>query len=138
MTDIRKIAQYQINWQDEVNSAALYRALFEIEQLLPLKEVYRRLAEAEERHSCFWEAKLRATKHTVPAFKLHWRTRTLIFWPAASGHSLSFPMLPRWSRSTATTMSMQPEARPVACPSKNSRTPACSRCHQRFQSRVGR
>jgi VIT1/CCC1 family predicted Fe2+/Mn2+ transporter len=53
MTESSKLTQYETNWQDELNGTALYRALSEIEQRLPLKEVNRRLAEAEERHSCF-------------------------------------------------------------------------------------
>src|SRR4029077_7615376 len=56
MTDINKMAQYVANWQDERNGAALYRAISEAEKNSQLKSVYQRLAEAEERHSCFWEA----------------------------------------------------------------------------------
>jgi len=54
MTDTNKTAQYVTNWQDERNSAALYRAIAEVEQNPQLKRVYQRLGEAEERHSCFW------------------------------------------------------------------------------------
>ena len=43
-----------------------------------LAEVYNRMAEAEERHSCFWEAKLRAAKAPIPAYRPDWRTRVLV------------------------------------------------------------
>ena len=116
MTDISKVAQYQTNWQGEVNSAALYRALSEIEQRLPLKEVYRRLAAAEERHSCFWEAKLRATKHAVPAFKLHWRTRTLIFLARRFGPQFVLPNIASMEQIDSHHYDMQPEAQAGGLP----------------------
>src|SRR5713101_2443912 len=62
MNDTNKLAQYVANWQDERNGAALYRAISELEKNPQLKKVYQRLGEAEERHSCFWEAKLRAAR----------------------------------------------------------------------------
>ena len=73
MTDTNKLAQYVANWQDERNGAALYRALSELETNPQLKSVYHRLGEAEERHSCFWEAKLRTARHPLPPFRLNWQ-----------------------------------------------------------------
>ena len=69
MTDTNKMAQYVANWQDERNGAALYRAISEVEKNPQLKSVYQRLAEAEERHSCFWEAKLRAARQLASIFQ---------------------------------------------------------------------
>jgi VIT1/CCC1 family predicted Fe2+/Mn2+ transporter len=74
-----KISRYVTNWQDERNGAALYHAISNAEKDPQLKAVYRRMAEAEERHSNFWETKLKAANHPLPKFKLNWRTRTLIF-----------------------------------------------------------
>jgi hypothetical protein len=74
-----KTARYVANWQDERNSAALYRAIAEVERNPQLKSLYQRLGEAEERHSSFWEAKLRAAGQLLPPFRLNCRTRTLIF-----------------------------------------------------------
>jgi VIT1/CCC1 family predicted Fe2+/Mn2+ transporter len=65
MTDTNKRAQYVVNWQDERNGAALYRAISEVEKNPQLKSVYQRLPEAEERHSGFWEAKLRAAGQII-------------------------------------------------------------------------
>ena len=67
------LTRYLANWQDERNSAALYRAISGAEQNPQLKLVYRRLAEAEEGHSRFWEAKLRAAGRPLPRFRLNWR-----------------------------------------------------------------
>jgi VIT1/CCC1 family predicted Fe2+/Mn2+ transporter len=79
MEDQQNISRYVENWQDERNGAALYHAISNAERDPQLKQVFRRMAEAEERHSNFWEAKLKATQHPLPKFKLNWRTRTLIF-----------------------------------------------------------
>ena len=66
MTD-PQAAQYKANLQDERNSAALYRAIAEAETNPQLKGVYRRLGETEERHSYFWEVKLRAAGRPIRA-----------------------------------------------------------------------
>lgn len=42
------IARYRTNLQDEVNSAALYRTLADLEPQAHLAEVYRRLASGDE------------------------------------------------------------------------------------------
>ena len=60
MTSNKDIARYRENRQDEINSAALYRALAEIESQSQLAQIYLRLATVEERHAQFWERQLRA------------------------------------------------------------------------------
>ena len=54
------------NWQDEIDSVALYGALADLEDDPRLVDVYRRLAAAEGCHAGFWEDKLR-TWATSPA-----------------------------------------------------------------------
>lgn len=51
----RNSARYVANWQDEIDNAALYRAVAEAEPQPQLADVYRKLAETEETHACFWE-----------------------------------------------------------------------------------
>lgn len=53
MTDQRQIDRYLENWQDEVNSIYLYRALANAETQPTLAEVYRRLAQTEEEYAQF-------------------------------------------------------------------------------------
>src|SRR5690242_14428368 len=53
-------SRYLANWQDEVDSAALYQAIAAAESNPQLASVYRKLAAAEEQHAAFWEGKLRA------------------------------------------------------------------------------
>ena len=116
MTDAGKAAQYQANWQDELNGEALYRALSEIEQRSPLKELYRRLAEAEERHSSFWEDKIRDARQSVPVFKLNWRTRTLIFLARRLGPEFVLPNIASMERIDSHRYDLQPEARAGGLP----------------------
>ncbi len=69
------LARYRTNLQDEIDSAALYRTLSEVEAQPHLAEVYRRLAATEERHAGFWEQKLRAAGQPVPPARPGWRSR---------------------------------------------------------------
>jgi VIT1/CCC1 family predicted Fe2+/Mn2+ transporter len=116
MTDTKKVAQYVANWQDERNSAALYRAISEVEENLQLKGVYRRLGEAEERHSDFWEAKIRSAGYAPPTFNLHWRTRTLIFLARRFGPAFVLPNIEPLEQIDRHKYDGQPEARAGGLP----------------------
>ena len=116
MTDTNKLAQYVANWQDERNGAALYRALSELEPNPQLKSVYHRLGEAEERHSCFWEAKLRAARQSLPPFRLTWRTRTLILLARRWGPAFVLPNLEPLEQLDRHKYDRQPEAQAGGLP----------------------
>lgn len=116
MTDTNKMAQYVANWQDERNGAALYRAISELEKNQQLKRVYQRLGEAEERHSCFWEAKLRAARQPLPPFKLNWRTRTLIFLAQRFGPAFVLPNIEPLEEIDSHKYDLQPEAQAGGLP----------------------
>ncbi|MFN8451832.1 MAG: hypothetical protein U0521_25385 [Anaerolineae bacterium] len=58
--------RYHSSLQDEVDSAWIYRALADKEAQSALAEVYRRLADTEEKHAGFWEEKLRAAGQPIP------------------------------------------------------------------------
>src|SRR3989442_11660673 len=116
MTDTNKLAQYVANWQDERNGAALYRAISELEKNPQLKKVYQRLGEAEERHSCFWEAKLRATTQPLPPFRLNWRTRTLIFLAQRFGPAFVLPNIEPLEEIDSHKYDLQPEAQAGGLP----------------------
>lgn len=71
------VGRYHAYLRDERDSAALYTALAEAEQSPQLAAVYRVLAETEQRHAAFWEARLRQAGASVPAYSPGWRVRTL-------------------------------------------------------------
>jgi VIT1/CCC1 family predicted Fe2+/Mn2+ transporter len=116
MTDTNKMAQYVANWQDERNGAALYRAISELEKNPQLKSVYQRLGEAEERHSCFWEAKLRAAKQPLPPFRLNWRTHTLIFLARRFGSAFVLSNIEPLEQIDRHKYDLQPEAQAGGLP----------------------
>ena len=76
MSDIERFVE---NYNDELNSTELYNVLAKVEKQEKLAEVYRRLAVTEQKHADVWAKKIREAGGTVPAFKLTWRTRTLIW-----------------------------------------------------------
>jgi VIT1/CCC1 family predicted Fe2+/Mn2+ transporter len=61
----KDIRRWRRNYQDEVDTAAIYRVLAAIERESPLSKVYQRLAETEEQHARFWADKLRAAGKKV-------------------------------------------------------------------------
>src|SRR4029453_4115641 len=94
----------------------LYRAIAEVEQNPQLKSVYQRLGEAEERHSNFWEAKLRAAGQSLPPFRLNWRTRTLIFLARRFGPAFVLPNIEPLEQVDVHKYDLQPEARAGGLP----------------------
>ncbi len=111
-TEDKTNSRYLENWQDERNSAALYQALAEIEKNPQLKEIYRRMGQAEEKHSIFWEAKLRASNQTVPArHTLSWRTRVLILLAKSFGPKFVLPTISTMEQMDSHSYDIQTDAR---------------------------
>jgi vacuolar iron transporter family protein len=110
--------RYRANWQDEIDSAALYRALAELEQDERLAEVYRRLAATEERHAGVWEERLQASGAAVPARRPGWRTRLLIAVARRFGTQLVLPTLNDLERADSRGYDDQPESRGTAMPAE--------------------
>src|SRR5437870_4316832 len=77
MGDRGETARYLENWQDEVDSAAEYRAMAAGEPDPRLAKVYANLAAMEEAHIAFWEARLRTAGAPVPPRRPSWRSRVL-------------------------------------------------------------
>ena len=68
------IERFRENWQDEIDSAAEYRAMAESEPDQKISKVYSNLAKMEEAHIAFWEEKLRSAGES-------WRTPALMAQP---------------------------------------------------------
>jgi VIT1/CCC1 family predicted Fe2+/Mn2+ transporter len=93
MTDPAAARRYRANFQDEIDSAALYRAIADTEKDPRIADVYRRLAATEDRHAAFWEERLRAAGASVPPRRAGWRTRALARLAARFGPQLVLPTL---------------------------------------------
>lgn len=111
-------ARYRTNWQDEIESAALYAALAEVEQQPRLAEVYRRLAAVEEAHAKFWEDQLAAAGQPVPPRRLGWRTRTMIWLARRFGPAFILPAIGEQERGDSRGYAAQPESRATAMPAQ--------------------
>lgn len=108
--------RYRTNWQDEIESAALYSALAEREPNPALANVYRRLAATESEHARFWETQLVATGQAVPPRQLGWRTRTLIWLARRFGPAFVLPTIGGLERMDSRGYQAQPESRATAMP----------------------
>jgi VIT1/CCC1 family predicted Fe2+/Mn2+ transporter len=77
MAQLTDVDRYRENWQDEVDSAAEYRAMAEGEPDPKIAKVYSNLASMEEAHIAFWEEKLRSAGARVGERRPSWRSRVL-------------------------------------------------------------
>jgi VIT1/CCC1 family predicted Fe2+/Mn2+ transporter len=89
------------NWQDELESALIYRAMAAAEPRAPLAVLYNKLAETEETHARFWASKHANTAHPVPPFRPRWRARALIALVKRLGPDLIVPILVSEERADA-------------------------------------
>lgn len=85
--------RWRRSWEDERNSAAIYRAVADIEANPKLAEVYRRLAAVEESHAEAWQEKLESAGCAPPPFRPALRTRILIRLAHRFGPELILPAL---------------------------------------------
>jgi VIT1/CCC1 family predicted Fe2+/Mn2+ transporter len=81
------------HWQDEADAAYLYRVLAEAESDPKKKDVYRRLAEVEDRHLEIWAALLAQNGQSPGRHRPTARTRLLAFLGRRLGPSFLLPML---------------------------------------------
>jgi VIT1/CCC1 family predicted Fe2+/Mn2+ transporter/rubrerythrin len=103
------VQEMQKNLEDELNSAALYLALSEMEKNPKLAEVYRRLSTVEQSHADTWSKKLKAAGFTPPSFIPAWRTRTLIWLAKRLGPAAVLPSLAATETSKSQDYSTQPQ-----------------------------
>ncbi len=71
------VERYRENWQDEVDSAAEYRAMAGSEPDPKIAKVYSNLARMEEAHIAFWEERLRSAGAKVGERRPSWRSRVV-------------------------------------------------------------
>lgn len=122
--------RYQNNLQAEIDGAALYRALAEIEGGSELATVYSRMADAEERHAEIWRAKLREAGGAEHPVQPGWRTRTLIALARRFGPSLILSTVTQREQADSARYRDQPEAR-------DARMDADERSHARLFRAIG-
>ncbi len=117
--------RYLENWQDEIESAFLYRALAKAEPQPALAEVYRRLAATEETHAQFWQEKLLQTGFPIPRPKIGWRTRVLAWLAKQFGPQFVLPTINAMEQVDSHSYDTQPDAH-------NTQLPVDERSHARL------
>jgi VIT1/CCC1 family predicted Fe2+/Mn2+ transporter len=71
------LARFRANRQNEVDSAAQYRAMAAAEPDAAIARIYGELADVEEKHAGFWETKLRERGVDPGPRRASWRARVL-------------------------------------------------------------
>jgi len=108
--------RYRANFQGEIDGAALYEALAELETQPELAELYRRLEATEERHAALWEEKLRERGAAVPPRAPSGRTRVLIWLGRRFGARSLLSTVAGSERAARTMYDAQPEAQGTTLP----------------------
>jgi len=102
--------QYRANIQGEVDSAALYRTLSDVEKNPQLAEVYRRLAAVEDAHAEFWKKRLDKIGGTLPRLRPSLRTRGLGWLARRFGAAFVLPTINTLEHADSGQYDRQPEA----------------------------
>ncbi|HXN14772.1 MAG TPA: VIT1/CCC1 family protein [Usitatibacter sp.] len=110
MKSTDSVSRYRANLQGEVDSAALYHALAEVESDPHLAQVYRRLAAVEEAHAEFWRKQLAAKGAKPGALQTGWRTRALAWLARRFGPQFVLPTISNLEQRDSTQYDDQPEA----------------------------
>lgn len=118
------LQRFRSNRQDEIDSAAEYRAMAGAEPDEAVAHVYRELAEIEEKHAAFWEAQLRARGADPGPARPSWRARVLGWVARRFGARLILPTVATREAAGRDDYAAQPE-------SAHTQMPAQERSHAR-------
>ncbi|MGH7485116.1 MAG: hypothetical protein ACREMY_05845, partial [bacterium] len=84
---------FEHHWQDEADAAYLYRILAAAESDKKKSDIYRRLADVEDRHVVIWADLLVKHGHAPPQFRPSTRARLLATFGKWFGPGFLLPML---------------------------------------------
>lgn len=111
MVTSQDIRRYRENLQDEIDSAAQYRAMAAREGDPNLARIYGRLAEVEEKHAAFWRRRLGEAGVTRHPEGPSLRARILIALARRFGASAILPAVSAAERADRNVYAGQPEAK---------------------------
>jgi len=103
--------RYLANLQGEIDSAAFYRALVEIENRPEIARVYRKMAEVEESHAELWKKRLSLLGYSVPDLRSRRRARALLWLARRFGPGFVLPIATSLERGGSWYYDIQPEAK---------------------------
>ena len=126
MTDVER---YRANLQGEVDGAATYRAVADLEAQPERAEIFRRLAAVEENHADFWRKKLTEAGAAAGTPRLSLRARLMILIARRFGADTVIPTLRTLEQIDRGQYDDQPESRDTLMPAQE-------RSHARVLSRL--
>jgi VIT1/CCC1 family predicted Fe2+/Mn2+ transporter len=115
MTARDDIRRWRVNLQGEVDGAAVYRAMADGADDPRLADLYRRMADAEERHGALWRERLTAAGASAD-LRPTWRARVLVWLARRIGPGLVVSTLAEQERAGRTMYDDQPEAAGTSLP----------------------
>jgi VIT1/CCC1 family predicted Fe2+/Mn2+ transporter len=110
MSKTKDISRYRTNLQKEIDGAALYYALAEIEAKTELADVYRNLAASEEKHAAVWKKRLWELGITRLPSRPSWRAHTMRFLARSFGAKFVLPTISGNEAADSLAYDSQPEA----------------------------
>jgi VIT1/CCC1 family predicted Fe2+/Mn2+ transporter len=110
MSEEEAKSRYRSNLQGEVDGAALYRTLSQVETNPQLAEVYRRLAAVEEGHAEFWRKRLDSAGGAATRLKPDLRARALAWMARRFGAAFVLPIVASIEQRDRTGYDSQAEA----------------------------
>jgi len=125
------LERYRENLQGEVDGAALYRTLADLETSPQLVEVYRRLAAVEQAHAEFWSKRLAAAGAARAELGPSWRARVLSWAARRFGPNTVLPVVKSLEVIGREQYDAQPEA-------SHTGMPAEERSHARLLSQLAK
>ncbi len=114
MSTSSDISRYKENWQREIDGITLYNKLADLEKNPQMAEVYRKLAQSEEKHAAYWSNKLKEAGIEVSASHPTWRTRTLSWLADRFGVAFILPTVTSHERMDSQAYDNQPESEALA------------------------
>src|SRR6266566_1923867 len=116
MTVKSDIERYRTNYIAEQEGSELYQSLAKTERDPHLAELYRRMAETEQRHASIWADYLRKAGEPVPTYTSGWRIRMIIWLAKRFGVNSVLPMVTSMESGASHDYDTQPEARAAGMP----------------------
>lgn len=110
------IERYRANYLAERDGSELYKSLAEAEKDPHLAELYRRMAETEQRHANIWADYLTRAGETLPAYNPGWRIHMIIWFAKHFGVNSVLPMVSSMESGASHDYDTQPEARAAGMP----------------------
>src|SRR6266487_3281808 len=110
------IERYRANYLAEQEGSELYQSLSKTERDPHLAELYRRMAETEQRHASIWADYLHKAGEPVPTYTTGWRIRMIIWLAKRFGVNSVLPMVSSMESGASHDYDTQPEARAAGMP----------------------